>query len=1243
MERLRLHRSLRLCFIAALAVLSTAEGLHAGSFSGMDGASLRSPYVVLDGIGGTVTGGAIVLRQGGAVPLQAIHRTGSLNGAGEVLWGGFLLRRDTDTPTITPTFTSTVTPTFTRTATPTFTRTATRTATPSASPSFTATVTPTFTPTSTRTATPTVSRTPSPSPSPSVTASPLPTPAGAATGTGLCGEYYNNEDFTSFIGFRNESPFFDWGSGNPGFGMGDNTFSVHWHGQLEAPYNGDYTFYTFTDDGLKLSVDGSLIIDNYTQHSAVTDTAAPIYLTAGAQVPVDLIFFEHNGEATMMLSWSHAYIPVGPVPAARLYGPLCGTTPTYTSTSTPSITLTRTTTPTRSPTATGSFTRTSTSTRTSSSTRTQTVTPSSSGTATSTRSATVTRTITVTPTLSPTPSVTASFTPLASLALAKSADNLFIPATAGETVSYVLSLTNTGALIATLVNVWDTLPNNATLLTSSPGSAYTGGAGGVLSWGFASLAGGASASFSYTLSYTGSGTAISNQAAAEAANASRVDSNPVDVAVGLGAPFTATPSVTPTETSTSTDTPSFMATGSPTFSATITETFTPTETGSNTATPSQTETPSSTETGSNTETPSSTVTATSSITASPSSSGTQTPTFTFTPELLDSSTATPTSSVSPTNTPTASVTPTFTATPTATATSSVSPSATLTGTPTFSSTITPTATPTETGSSTETPTSSSTNTPSATPTASASPSATASSSATRSATPSSSSSATPSSTVSATSTISASPSCTASVSATPSATPSLTVSPTLSATATISATATETATRTPTATPSATPQAPSLVLSIPAVPIYPGDLGFAQVVLDNSAGIGDVQGAQVYVELPYGLSFNGPGFLEPEGYTGNDRWQSTTTTAVLRIGPLDVPAGTVRTVDLNLVLQFGTAGQTLSANIHVAPTGLGTPADGVLTVNAQVGVPPTRTTTLTFTHSPTVSSTTTPTQTPTETPYAGTPTDTFTPAPSFTNSPTPQPGPQLTMVLALASDPAKFYVGQSVSFTVQFNNAAPGVQTSAVEIYALRDASSGNSFTDDDPNFPTQFDGASTNTWYWVDNGNRPASEWRRGPYNNVITGYTSIPAALRFSLLDAAAGKTISTQVSLRIGGSVTGVSATVNIVVPLYTPTSGITDTPTITPTPIVKEGQVAAYPQPADGRVCFDYYAPAGSGGEVVFDVYNLAYRQVARVKDQAIAGGKQTSCVDVGGLAPGLYVVQARQGAFKFPPFKFGIAR
>ena len=50
---------------------------------------------------------------------------------------------------------------------------------------------------------------------------------------------------------------FDWGTGSPAAAIGADTFSVRWTGQVQAPFSGTYTFYTVSDDGVRLWVNGA--------------------------------------------------------------------------------------------------------------------------------------------------------------------------------------------------------------------------------------------------------------------------------------------------------------------------------------------------------------------------------------------------------------------------------------------------------------------------------------------------------------------------------------------------------------------------------------------------------------------------------------------------------------------------------------------------------------------------------------------------------------------------------------------------------------------------------------------------------------------------------------------------------------------------------------------------------------------------------------------------------------------------
>src|SRR4051812_10109116 len=77
--------------------------------------------------------------------------------------------------------------------------------------------------------------------------------AGTEAGTGLLGQYFDNKDFTNAKLTRTDAQVnFTWGYGAPASGVGAETFSVRWTGQLVPHTSENYTFSTSTDDGVRL-------------------------------------------------------------------------------------------------------------------------------------------------------------------------------------------------------------------------------------------------------------------------------------------------------------------------------------------------------------------------------------------------------------------------------------------------------------------------------------------------------------------------------------------------------------------------------------------------------------------------------------------------------------------------------------------------------------------------------------------------------------------------------------------------------------------------------------------------------------------------------------------------------------------------------------------------------------------------------------------------------------------------------
>ncbi len=139
------------------------------------------------------------------------------------------------------------------------------------------------------------------------------------SGNGLQGQYYDNIDFTNMKLTRTDATVnFNWASGSPAATMAADTFSVRWTGQVEAQFSQTYTFYTHSDDGVRLWVDGRLLINNWTNH-AVTENSGSIALVAGRRYAVKMEFYERGGLAVAKLLWSSPSTAKGVIPQSRLF------------------------------------------------------------------------------------------------------------------------------------------------------------------------------------------------------------------------------------------------------------------------------------------------------------------------------------------------------------------------------------------------------------------------------------------------------------------------------------------------------------------------------------------------------------------------------------------------------------------------------------------------------------------------------------------------------------------------------------------------------------------------------------------------------------------------------------------------------------------------------------------------------------------------------------------------------------
>jgi glucose/arabinose dehydrogenase len=142
---------------------------------------------------------------------------------------------------------------------------------------------------------------------------------GGGTGNGLSGTYFDNSTLTGpSVSRIDPTVDFIWGAAAPAPGIGAETFSVRWTGQIQPQFSETYRFYTVSNDGVRLWVNGQRVVNNWTNHGT-TENSGIIALTAGQRYAITMEFYEDTGYATARLLWSSPSTPKAVVPNARLF------------------------------------------------------------------------------------------------------------------------------------------------------------------------------------------------------------------------------------------------------------------------------------------------------------------------------------------------------------------------------------------------------------------------------------------------------------------------------------------------------------------------------------------------------------------------------------------------------------------------------------------------------------------------------------------------------------------------------------------------------------------------------------------------------------------------------------------------------------------------------------------------------------------------------------------------------------
>jgi len=84
--------------------------------------------------------------------------------------------------------------------------------------------------------------------------------------------------------------------------LGDSNFSIRWTGKLTPTVSGRHSFAVTGDDGYRLWIDGSRVIDHWSTHGTETRRASRV-LEAGRAYDIKLEYFQATGGANVRFEW----------------------------------------------------------------------------------------------------------------------------------------------------------------------------------------------------------------------------------------------------------------------------------------------------------------------------------------------------------------------------------------------------------------------------------------------------------------------------------------------------------------------------------------------------------------------------------------------------------------------------------------------------------------------------------------------------------------------------------------------------------------------------------------------------------------------------------------------------------------------------------------------------------------------------------------------------------------------------
>jgi alpha-L-fucosidase len=123
---------------------------------------------------------------------------------------------------------------------------------------------------------------------------------------------------------------FNWVRNSPGYPIVEDNFTAAWEGFIVTAYTEEYTFAATADDGVRIYINGKLLIDKWAGNAEGTDSEAmrqnnaagnngKIKLEKGRYYPIKIEYREEHQNASVSLSWKSKSLPEEIVPEKNLF------------------------------------------------------------------------------------------------------------------------------------------------------------------------------------------------------------------------------------------------------------------------------------------------------------------------------------------------------------------------------------------------------------------------------------------------------------------------------------------------------------------------------------------------------------------------------------------------------------------------------------------------------------------------------------------------------------------------------------------------------------------------------------------------------------------------------------------------------------------------------------------------------------------------------------------------------------